>query len=200
MYTIRAGLRFTTRARRMVLFLVAASGAVLWIMSGVLLTAAPAGNPPHSFRVPAMDVRFPLAFGLLLIGASLGLSVLSVTPVRSRLFTVTCIMTILSGVLHFSGRLVRDAFLQKTGWEPLMPLGFLLFIGSLFALGIISVRRKAVAPVTGVWMIITALFLLCFNDQYLPVMAVPFGIAVIALSALLNLRENKVGILQDKAF
>jgi hypothetical protein len=173
------------------LFLLAAAGGVLWIMSGVVLAAAPAGNPPDSFRVPAMDVRFPLAFGLLLIGASLGLSLLLVTHVRSRLFTITCLMTVLSGVLHFTGRLLRDAFLQKTGWEPLLPFGFLLFIGSLFTAGVISVRKQAVASVTGVLIILTAILLLCFNDQYLPVMAVPFGIAVIALSASLNLRGKK---------
>ncbi|HEY1022051.1 MAG TPA: hypothetical protein VGE06_07045 [Flavisolibacter sp.] len=179
-------IRSERRGSRVMLFLLAAAGAVLWIMSGVALAVAPAGNPPYSFRVPVMDVRFPLSFGLLLISTSLGLSLLSVVTVSTRRFRIIQMMIFLSGGLHFSGRLVRDAFLQNVGWEPLLPFGFLLFIGSLFTMGIFALRKKAVAPVTGVLMIVTALLLLFFNDQYLPFMAVPFGFAVIALSAILN--------------
>lgn len=187
LYAILTSKKIEKQGSRLLLFLLAATGGILWIGSGVVLAMAPAGNPPHSFRVPAVDVRFPLAFGLLLVSTSLGFSLLSVTGARSRAFRIIHLLIFLSGGLHFCGRLVRDAFLQKTGWEPLLPLGFLLFIGSLFTMGVLTIRKKADAPVTGLLMILTALLLLFFNDQYLPFMAIPFGLAVIVLSAFLNL-------------
>jgi uncharacterized membrane protein YgdD (TMEM256/DUF423 family) len=175
---------------KIVLFLLCSSGGVLWIMSGIVMAMAPAGNSPFRFRTPIIDVRSHLAIGLLLIGLSLSISMLSYAGVKSRKLTVSCFVPLMAGAIYVTGRLVRDAFLQSTGWEPLLPFGFLLFIGGLITMGIVSLQQKAVPKTISVLLIATAISLLFFNDQYLPFMAVPFGLGVIALSALLGLSDD----------
>jgi hypothetical protein len=176
---------------RVLLFVLACSGAVLWIMSSIVLAMAPAGNPPFTFRSPAIDVRLHLAVGLFLISMSLGLSVLAFGKVRSRQLTVACLVTITDGVVYVLGRLIRDTFLQQAGWDPLLPLGFLFCIGGLCAMGLVSFRQKAVSPISSMLLMVSAAFLLFFNDQFLPFMAVPFGLSVITLSAALGLQAEQ---------
>jgi hypothetical protein len=58
-------------------------------------------------------------------------------------------------------------------------------------MGLVSLGQKAVSLPVSILLVLTAVFLLFFNDQYLPFMAVPFGLSVIVLSALLGLQPEQ---------
>lgn len=161
-------------------------GGLLWIVSGIILSVAPAGNPPASYRTPAIDIRPQLAIGLLLIGISMGKLVIIHRINNNRHLSTASFITMAAGVIYVCGRLIRNIFLNTTGWEPLLPLGFIGFVAGLYYMGVIALKHKVVSRLVSILLIATATFLLFFNDQYLPWMAIPFGLGVIILCSALG--------------
>ena len=90
---------------------------------------------------------------------------------------------IISSVCYAAGRLIRNLFLEGIGWEPLMPLGFL---GLIINCGLIEIfARKAPLSQSSFKFNIDALCLLLFDDEFLPLIAIPFGVINIAFGMLL---------------
>jgi hypothetical protein len=162
----------------------AALGGMTWIATGIVLTFRPAGHPPHSFR-HTVDGMPWLAAGLLLIGTTLAALLLSY---RRRYGWTLYIASLLAGWgsgIYALGRVTRIVALQSVGWEPLLPLGHLLTAIGLAGAGLAAVQRKVLPKSTGLLITVSGLCLLGFNDQYLPVMAIPFGACVVLWSARL---------------
>lgn len=162
----------------------AALGGMTWIATGIVLSFRPAGHPPHSFR-HTVDGMPWLAAGLLLVGGALTALLL---PYRRRYGWPLFIATLLAGGgsgLYTLGRLTRILTLQSVGWEPLLPLGHLLTAIGLVGAGLATVQQKILPRNTGLLITISGLCLLGFNDQYLPLMAIPFGACVVLWSARL---------------
>jgi hypothetical protein len=153
-------------------------GAMLWIAAGLLLALRPSGHPPSTFRKSA-DLVPLLALGLVMIGVSSGLKMLTFSKAGGRVFKTACQAVVLSSLSYALGVLIRHVFLQATGWEPFMPLGFLAFIISWILLGVLSIKRGFLSRLTGLLMIISAISLLTFNDQYNPYGAIGFGVLTI---------------------
>jgi hypothetical protein len=150
-------------------------GAILWIVVGLLLASRPPGHPPSSFRQSA-DLMPLLALGLVTIGVSSGFHLLSSQRNRRRLFTIVCYVVIYSSLAYALGVLIRQFFLQATGWEPFMPLGFLVFILSWIILGVLSLKKQILSRFESLLMITSGISLFTFNDQYNPYGAVVFGV------------------------
>lgn len=149
-------------------------GALLWVAGGLLLSLRPAGHPPSTFR-KSSDLIPLLALGLLLIGVSSGLNMLTFGKEGDKLFKAVCKAVVISSLSYALGVLIRQVFLQGTGWEPLMPFGFLAFIISWLFLGVLSLKKGFFSKVKCLVIVASAISLLSFNDQYNPYGAVVFG-------------------------
>lgn len=154
-------------------------GAALWLVAGLILSLRPAGHPPYSFRKTA-DLVPLLAAGLVLIGVSSGIKMLASREAGGRLLKTVCRAVMLSSLVYALGVLVRHVFLQATGWEPLMPLGFLAFGISWATLGVLSLKRGFLSRSTSLLIVASAVAILSFNDQYNPYGAVAFGALMLA--------------------
>jgi hypothetical protein len=155
-----------------------AFGALIWIVSGTVLSLRPEGNPPQTFR-STLDVMPFLGIGILLISTGfangIGKAKGQVAIARRTLF--------FSASVYALGSFVRRLSLPGK-WEPLMPLGFLGTIAGLLLCGIAFRRKNFASPVMSYCLIIAACTLLCFNDQYLPCMGIVFGIVMLIFSLL----------------
>ncbi|MFD2248171.1 hypothetical protein [Pontibacter ruber] len=158
-------------------------GAMLWIVAGLLLSLRPAGHPPDSFRKSG-DLIPVLAVGLVLIGVSTSLKMLAFRKAGGWLFKTVCQAVVLSSLSYALGVLIRHVFLQATGWEPFMPLGFLAFIISWALLGVISLKKGFLSRAAGLLMIASTISLLTFNDQYNPYGGVVFGVLTLFMILL----------------
>ncbi|MER2998104.1 hypothetical protein [Pontibacter populi] len=165
-------------------------GAMLWLAAGLILSLRPAGNPPHFFRTSADLIPF-LALGLVLVGAPFGLKMLAFEKAGGRLFKAVCLAVVFSSLTYAVGVAIRHLFLQGTGWEPFMPLGFLAFIISWALVGVLSLKKGFLSGLAGALMIGSAISLLTFNDQYNPYGAIAFGILV-SLVVLLSRKDHKL--------
>jgi hypothetical protein len=163
-------------------------GAILWIVMGLILASRPAGHPPSSFRQSA-DLMPLLALGLVTIGVSSGLHLLSSQKNRGQLFKIVCYVVIYSSLAYALGVLIRQFFLQATGWEPFMPLGFLVFILSWIILGMLSLKKQILSRLESLLMITSGISLLSFNDQYNPYGAVVFGVLTL-LMVIFSLKHS----------
>lgn len=150
-------------------------GALLWIAGGLLLSLRPAGNPPTTFR-KSEDLIPLLALGLVLIGVSSGLKMLTLGNKGGKLFKAVCRAVVISSLFYAFGVFIRHFFLQGTGWEPFMPLGFLTFIISWIFLGVLSFKKGFVSRLQCLLIVASAISLLSFNDQFNPYGAVGFGV------------------------
>lgn len=150
-------------------------GTMLWLVVGIVLSLRPAGHPPDSFRKSADLMPF-LALGLVLVGVSFGFKMLTLEKAEGRLFNIVCKAVMISSLIYALGVSIRHIFLQETGWEPFMPLGFLAFIISWAFLGVLSLKRGMLSRLSSVLMITSAIGLLTFNDQFNPYGAVVFGV------------------------
>lgn len=158
-------------------------GAMLWIAAGLLLSLRPAGHPPATFRKSA-DLVPLLALGLVLIGVSTSLKLLTFREAGGRFFKTVCQAVVLSSLSYALGVLIRHVFLQATGWEPFMPFGFLAFIISWLLLGVLLLKEGFLTRLAGWLMIASAISLLSFNDQYNPYGAVVFGVLTVFMALL----------------
>jgi hypothetical protein len=163
-------------------------GALLWVAAELLLSLRPAGNPPSTFR-KSEDLIPLLALGLMLIGVSSVLKMLTFGNEGGRLFKAVCRAVVISSLFYALGVLIRHVFLQATGWEPFMPLGFLTFIISWIFLGVLSFKKGFVSRLQCLFIVASGISLLSFNDQYNPYGAVGFG--VLSLFILLLPQRKK---------
>jgi hypothetical protein len=164
-------------------------GAMLWVVTGLLLAMRPGGDPPATFRKSA-DLIPLLAVGLAMIGVSSGFNV----QIRRQTKMIKSAGRLLglSSLSYALGVLIRHLFLQATGWEPFMPFGFLGFIIFLALLGVLSFRSGFLSRLTSFLMIASAISLLTFNDQYNPYGAVVFGLLAIFTVLLSGEDQNAV--------
>ncbi|HYO06223.1 MAG TPA: hypothetical protein VER14_04500, partial [Phototrophicaceae bacterium] len=88
-------------------------------------------------------------------------------------------------LLYATGHGVRQ-FLNG-GWEPAVPLDFLTFILSLILFAIATRRTKVFPKWVGQVLLLSAISLLFFNDQFVTAwFAVPFGLVWIVLGAVIK--------------
>jgi hypothetical protein len=159
-------------------------GGLLWVFAGTVLALRPASVPGVSFRA-SIDVLPWLGFGLLLFAVMLHSLNYQQRDKTGKLGKWTALIAIVSAALYASGHLVRQ-FL-KGGWEPAVPLGFLIFILSLFILAIATLRVRVYPKRVGIALLFAACSLLFFNDQFVTAWsAVPFGLTCIVLAVMMN--------------
>jgi drug/metabolite transporter (DMT)-like permease len=143
--------------------------------------------PDISFRA-STDVLPWLGVGLLLIALTAG--ALSREPFsRAESWQRWASRSVVVGaVLYACGHAFRQ-FLSGA-WEPAVPLGLLLSVASLLVLGGSLLRTRLLPSGVGAAVLLSALLLLAFNDQYLTAwLSVPFG-AIWTLLGLYLLRQN----------
>ena len=121
-------------------------GAMLWFSAGIILSLRPGGHPPYSFRKSA-DLVPLLALGLVLVGVSFGVKMLAFKKAGGKLFTIACLAVVISSLAYALGVLIRLVFLNATGWEPFMPLGFLVFIISWQLFNLIKLASSTISTV-----------------------------------------------------
>ena len=156
---------------------------MLWMGVGTVLSLRPASVPGASFRA-SMDLLPWLGLGLLLIAAMLfGLNYQQ-REQGGRLVGWAAKGAAVGAVLYALGHAIR--FFLKGAWEPAVPLGFLTFIFCLLLVGV-ATRRAGVFPKWfGSALLIAAIFLLFFNDQFVTAwLSVPFGVTWVVLGAVL---------------
>jgi hypothetical protein len=159
-------------------------GACLWITGGVILTLRPAGNPPHSFRNTIGIMPF-LGTGILFL--SIGMTRFIVHATGS-LFIAKRIL-FFSSIFYAAGSTIRTLFIPGK-WEPMMTFGFLGSIIGMLYCGIALYRSNAASPSLSYGIIAAALVLLCFNDQYLPWIAILFGLLMLLNTFLFVTKRN----------
>ena len=164
----------------------ATTGAALWILAGTILALRPAGHPPTTFRTSA-DLMPWLALGLLLIGSTLGPYLLALGRSGSKLLAIAATLLLVGSIAYAFGSLMRNIFLKGVGWEPLMPIGFMVFIGGLSLTGVAIWRVRVLPWLTGFLFMVSGICLLAFNDQYNPWMSLPFGLCMLSIVYLLVL-------------
>ena len=155
-------------------------GGLLWVGAGAVLAARPANVPGVSFRA-SMDVLPWLGLGLLLIALMLYDFNYRQSSQTGKLGKWAAVSAIVGAALYAFGHIIRQ-FLAG-GWEPAVPIGFLVFIISLFILAIVTLRGTIYPKSVGIALLSAAFFLLLFNDQFVTAWsAVPFGLACIFLA------------------
>ena len=112
---------------KLLLCLLGVAGGMLWIVCGIILSLRPAGDPPITYR-HTVDLMPYLALGLLLTGISVSGAMLHLNVLKNRKVTIASFITFTGSLMYSIGRLIRHAFLGGTGWEPFLPLGFLVFL------------------------------------------------------------------------
>lgn len=160
-----------------------ATGAFLWITGGIVIFLRPAGHPPQSFR-DTLNVMPFFGLGILMIG--IGIYNLAGKE-RGLLLTASRIL-LFSSISYATGSLIRTAFIPGK-WEALMPLGFIGSAIGLLLYGIAARKRKLWSSFLSLLIIMSALILLCFNDQYLPWVAIVFGSLMLAISVFFIQRK-----------
>ena len=160
-----------------------ATGGLIWVAAGIVITLRPGANPPATFRDTA-GIMPLLAGGLFLIGVSLGTFLYTHGSSRGKLFKTAVLLFGIGSVSYGLGSLIRNLFLAGVGWEPLMPLGYLAAGVGLLLLGVASLTNKVFPKPTALLILFSGIFLLLFNDQFLPATAVPFGIGITVLAAV----------------
>ena len=164
-------------------------GGLLWITGGMVLAGRPAGDPPQSFRATG-DLMPLLGAGLFLIGGSLGVQALALRPRGGRRFGIAAACLLTGALCYPAGVLVRRAF-PDGGWEPLMPLGFLLVIAGGLLFAISALRAKLFRGLAALPLLGAALSLPAFNDQYTPWMACVFGLFITVFGCTVGLGASK---------
>ena len=149
-------------------------GSLFWITGGLILSLRPGGDPPNSFRM-STDLMPLFAVGLLLLGVPFGYNLQMYKEGGKRIFKKTGLAVIISSCMYALGVLIRQCFLQATGWEPLMPAGFLAFIILWAVSGVICQKAGYLSRFAGMLQIVSAISLLTYNDQFNPYGAVAFG-------------------------
>jgi hypothetical protein len=159
-------------------------GGLLWICAGTVLALRPGNVPGVSFRA-SMDVLPWLGFGLLVVAVMLNSLNYQQRDEAGKLGKWTALIAIVSAALYLFGHLVRQ-FL-KGAWEPAVPVGFLIFIFSLFVLAIATLRARVYPKRVAIALLFAACSLLVFNDQFVTAWsAVPFGLTCIVLAIMMD--------------
>lgn len=164
-------------------------GGLLWVVGGLVLAGRPGGHPPHSFRA-TQDVMPLLGLGLFLIAGSLGVQCLVLPPRGERSFYIAATFFFIGALFYPAGIMVRTSFLDGA-WEPLMPLGFLLVVAGGLLYGKAALATKLFSRPVSVLLLLAALLLPGFNDQYLPWMGSVFGTVVTVYAYVSRLGYKK---------
>ncbi len=145
--------------------LAATLGGLLWILGGVAMHTA--GFGPDGYKEAEVPWLLLFAGGLLcgVAAVSIGPAVAGRTPVA----------------LAVAAAMIGSVFLLLTPW-PLLVVGFFGFCLSALLFGALIARGSTAG--VGVGLVIASLLLLGFNTQNaLALLAIPFGLAWIAVAA-----------------
>ena len=169
--------------------LTALAGGWIWIRYGIELASLPARMPGVSYRGSATYMPW---FGIGMICVAIGLLGLYFTIESKRRWQSWKNGTVLTGsVLYGSGTLFRLS--TEGGWEPALPVGFMLVAAGLMIVGVTVIRSRSLPLWCGLLILFSAVSLLFFNDQYVTAWAsVPFGLSWAAIGIYLagNFRVN----------
>lgn len=170
-------------------------GGLVWIVSGMVMALRPGGYPPYSFR-DTLEVMPLLGVGLFLVGGSLGVQLLELKRHGGRSFYIAAVFCLAGALFYPLGVLVRRHFMEGA-WEPFMPLGFLLVIAGSLLYGIAALLTNRLPKPVAALLILAALSLLGFNDQYTPWMGIVFGtvVTIYGCVALLVYKKQVAGSL-----
>lgn len=163
-------------------------GGIFWVVFGTRLAISPPGIPSKEIYRDSIGTMPFLSIGMLFITIGMIDFYRRYAP-KKGMAKLAFIFIQAGGVLYFLGHSLRQ-FLNG-GWEPAAPIGFILIIIGLFLFGLRSIQLKFLPKPIGYLILLSSLYLLLFNDQFITAwMSVPFGFIWIVIAGFL-LRTRK---------
>lgn len=164
-------------------------GGIIWITMGAQLSILPSANPELGYYRSSHFVIMPwLGFGLACIGIGLtGLYVL--LSQAGRLTRLTFAISLIGCLLYFFGTLTRLSMDLSIEYDPIQPIGIIMAIIGLLSFSINMLKSIRLPLYCRLLLLISALSLLVFNDQYITSWSsIPFGLSWIGLGLFLFLK------------